>query len=97
MMSTGRSHTLVIRVEGVLDVPAAQGIVERLERADGEVHVDLTHVREFHDSGVVMLARALGQRAMTTVTGLRHHHVRLLRYLGIDTGAAHQTSAAELA
>ncbi len=96
-MSPRPSHTVVIRIEGILDVPAAQGVVERLARADGDVHVDLTHVREFHDSGVVILARALGQRERTSITGLRHHHLRLLRYMGIDAGAAGQESPAELA
>lgn len=79
---------LVIRLDGVLDVLAAQRLASELEDAGGsDVRLDLTHVREFHDFGVAVLARALaGRRAHTAVSGLRQHHLRLLRYLGIETG-----------
>ena len=53
----------------------------------GEIHVDLTHVREFHDFGVALLARELARHERTRVSGLRQHHLRLLRYLGLDAGA----------
>jgi anti-anti-sigma regulatory factor len=97
VMTYWASHPLVVRVDGVLDVPAARRLVEWLAGAgDAEVHVDLTQVREFHDFGVVILARALEERAKTSVLGLRQHHVRLLRYLGIDAGAENQSSPAEL-
>jgi hypothetical protein len=47
--------------------------------------VDLTRVREFHDFGVTVLAQALQRRrGKVSVRGLRQHHLRLLRYLGID-------------
>ncbi len=96
-MTCRASHSIVMRVEGVLDVPAVQRLVERLERVgEGEVRIDLTQVREFHDFGVVILVRSLTERARTTVLGLRHHHVRLLRYFGIDMGAVRQGSPAEL-
>ncbi len=92
------AEALVIRVEGVLDVRAAERIVETLADAgEGEVRIDLSKVREFHDSGVVRLARALDGRQRACVVGLRHHHVRLLRYLGIDAGGADLGAPAELA
>ncbi len=76
----------VIRKDGVFDVAAAQEVAHRLAaaQAGAEVHVDLTHVREFHDFGVAVLAQALAAcPARVAVQGLRHHHRRLLRYLGI--------------
>jgi len=79
----GRVRT-TIRVDGVLDVAAAQRLTSALAGAgDREVLVDLEHVREFHDLAVVHLARSLAGRRSVSVTGLRQHHLRLLRYLGI--------------
>ncbi len=91
------SEPLVIRIQGVLDLPAAQRLLEVLADAgDAEVRVDLTQVREFHDFGVVLLAKALDGRDNTSVVGLRQHHVRLLRYLGIEAEGADFGSPAEL-
>jgi anti-anti-sigma regulatory factor len=85
----------VIRMEGVFDVPAAQRLARALAQTDAneQVRIDLTQVREFHDYGVTVLAQALATRgARIVVRGLRQHHLRLLRYLGIEVGAS---SAAE--
>jgi hypothetical protein len=59
------------------------------------VRVDLTQVRDFHDFGVAVLARALASRRQVSVRGLRTHQIRLLRYLGIDAAAepTHQPDA----
>ncbi len=80
-------------MDGVFDVPAAQELARKLEEADGEAElsIDLTHVREFHDFGVSVLAQALARgHSRISIHGLRQHHVRLLRYLGIgpDLGPA---------
>lgn len=83
----GEPHT--IRRDGVFDVSAAEDVARSLAsaRAGTQIRVDLTHVREFHDFGVAVLARALaGCPARVSVRGLRQHHRRLLRYLGV-TGA----------
>ncbi len=88
----------VIQMEGVFDVPAAQRIASAIAEAlPGEILIDLTRVREFHDFGVALLARALAGRVGISVTGLRQHHLRLLRYLGIDPGPANLGRAVELA
>jgi anti-anti-sigma regulatory factor len=84
------SRARLIRIEGTFDLPAARQVAEALvaARADETVEVDLTGVREFHDFGVAVLAQALAAgRARVSVRGLRRHHVRLLRYLGIDARA----------
>jgi hypothetical protein len=80
----------LIRIEGTFDLPAARRVAEAVVAAGpGEaLEVDLTRVREFHDFGVAVLAQALASgRARVSVRGLRQHHVRLLRYLGIDARA----------
>lgn len=91
------TNPMVIRRDGVFDVPAAQQVAETLaEMGEGEVRIDLRHVREFHDFGVALLARSLAGRSGVSVLGLRQHHVRLLRYLGIETGRVDFGAAAEL-
>lgn len=89
----------VIRMDGIFDVPAAQKLARELEDMSfAEVSIDLTRVREFHDFGVALLAKSLaGRRAPTAVLGLREHHLRLLRYLGIDCGAANLSAGVQLA
>lgn len=91
MERKGSGEAQVIRRDGVFDVAAAQDVAHRLAtaRAGTEVRVDLTQVREFHDFGVALLAQALATcKARVAVQGLRQHHLRLLRYLGIGIGAA---------
>lgn len=92
MERTSAPDAQVIRQDGVFDVAAAQEVARRLAaaRAGAEIRIDLTQVREFHDFGVALLAQALAAcQAHVAVQGLRQHHLRLLRYLGIAaTGAA---------
>jgi hypothetical protein len=80
----------VIRMDGIFDVPAAKRLARELDALGyAEVRIDLTRVREFHDFGVALLANSIaGRRAPTSVVGLHEHHLRLLRYLGIDCGAS---------
>jgi hypothetical protein len=84
---TGR----VIRLEGVFDLPAARLLQLTLKglRAGEQVRIDFTRVREFRDYGVAVLAQALTRRdgVVVTLEGLRTHHVRLLRYFGVDADA----------
>ena len=83
-------HETVIQMDGVFDVPAARRLARELEDiCYAGVRIDLTRVREFHDFGVALLAQSLAdRRAPTAVLGLQEHHLRLIRYLGIDGGAA---------
>jgi anti-anti-sigma regulatory factor len=88
---TDGSTAMVITMDGVFDVPAAQELARTLALTDTneQVRIDLTRVREFHDYGVTVLAQALTARGpRIAVRGLRQHHLRLLRYLGIETGTA---------
>lgn len=90
-MRTDGAGAMVIQMDGVFDVPAAQRLAQTLAQTGlaEQVRIDLTHVREFHDYGVTVLAQALAARGThIAVRGLRQHHLRLLRYLGIETGGA---------
>jgi anti-anti-sigma regulatory factor len=90
--------TTVVEIDGVFDVSAAKQLARELdEMGYAEVRIDLTRVREFHDFGVALLARELSGRVRTTVSGLRQHHIRLLRYLGIDAALPAEGEQAELA
>jgi anti-anti-sigma regulatory factor len=76
---------MIIEMDGTFDVPAAQRVALALQEAgEREVRIDLTHVRDFHDFGVALLAKAMAGRRQVSVRGLRTHQVRLMRYLGID-------------
>ncbi|MGB8930800.1 MAG: STAS domain-containing protein [Anaeromyxobacteraceae bacterium] len=77
-------------MEGVFDVSAAQVVVRALDKAPLEriIRIDLTHVREFHDFAVAVLAQALAKRRQNvSVCGLRQHQLRLLNYLGLGQTA----------
>ncbi|BDG04424.1 STAS domain-containing protein [Anaeromyxobacter oryzae] len=88
-MQETKTTPRLIRLDGVLDASAADRLAELLAdpASDGDVRVDLSHVRAFDDFAVMVLGRALAAcGARVTVQGLREHHVRLLRYLGITPG-----------
>lgn len=79
-----------IRMDGIFDVTAAQTVVRALDIAPAErdVRIDLSHVREFHDFAVAVLAQALAKRRENvSVRGLRQHQLRLLNYLGLGQTA----------
>jgi hypothetical protein len=88
----------VIRLEGVFDVSAAKRLAAELDAEGyGEVRIDMTRVREFHDFGVALLAQSIaGRRSPTALVGLHEHHLRLLRYLGIELGGANLTAGIEV-
>ncbi len=86
----------VIRVDGVFDAAAADALARLLqEPASGaEIRIDLSQVRVFDDFAVMVLGRALAAcGARVTVQGLREHHVRLLRYLGMTPGLGEPAAA----
>ncbi len=80
----------VLRFDGVFDIDAARQVQAAIADAmpGRRLQLDLTHVREFHDFPVAMLAQSLsGARTIEVVVrGLTQHQRRLLRYLGVDTG-----------
>jgi anti-anti-sigma regulatory factor len=81
----------VIRLEGVFDIPAARLVEYSLKRmsAGDRVRIDFSGVRELRDYGIAVLAQALskGSGIDVKLEGLRTHHVRLLRYFGVDADA----------
>jgi hypothetical protein len=79
----------VIRGDDPFDLAAAQRIAQALATGGPDAtEVDLRHVRVFHDHGVACLGHVLAAYGgQVSVRGLRRHHFRLLRYLGISPGA----------
>jgi anti-anti-sigma regulatory factor len=96
MSGDGAVDRIVIHVDGVFDAAAAQRLTSAIAEADGEVRVDLTGIREFHDFGIAMLARALSGRSGVAVCGISQHQLRLLRYFGIDAGPVELAAPVEL-
>jgi len=77
-----------LELDGVFDRSAALQMADALAwvKPGGEVELDLTRVREFHDAGLAVLAQTI-QRAggvRIQVRGLRTRQHRMLRYLGLD-------------
>lgn len=76
---------VVLRVVGAFDRPHAWSLRDALERETApEVLLDFTHVRDFSDLGVAVLAHGLqrgGRRVL--FRGLRQHQLRIFRYCGV--------------
>jgi hypothetical protein len=95
-LAPAAATAVLVRFEGAFDGIAARKLEALLARAEpgARVHVDMRQVREFHDFGLAVLAQALaGCRAPVTLTGLRIHQVRVLRYFGVDTGPLERATA----
>jgi len=91
---------LLIRLDGVFDGPAARRVEATLARArpGARFRIDLTHIREFHDFGVMILANAVTRcPVMVALRGLRTHQVRLLRYFGVSAAALEPPGVVEVA
>jgi anti-anti-sigma regulatory factor len=83
-----RRRSLVVEVDGVFDRAAATRIGRLLSGAHraSSIQVDLSRVTQFEDLGLATLAEALrspGSDRLSLI-GLRHHQVRVLRYLGVE-------------
>ena len=77
----------VFEPEGVLDVLAAVKLRDAIVELgpDDQVIVDLHEVRDLDDSALAFLVRSLSARGRPIVLrGIGEHHVRLLRYLGLE-------------
>ena len=78
-----------IQLDGVFDQAAALRVDEAVHgvRPGGELHLDLTRIRDFHDVGLAVLARTIigsGERVHMDVRGLRQQQHQILRYLGVE-------------
>lgn len=87
-----------LELDGVFDRTAALQLADALAwvKPGGEVEVDLTRVREFHDAGLAVLAQTIrraGSEVRFQVKGLRTRQHRMLRYLGVDLDATGQEDA----
>jgi hypothetical protein len=91
LSKASRLHEPVIRLEGVFDVEAAGrlGAALAATKPGTRLTVDLTQIREFQDLALASLAPFLTSAAVgfVALSGLRLHHIRLLRYFGVDLAA----------
>ena len=92
MPRVGEDHAArVIELRGVLDVPAATRLRDAVLSLDAcdPVVIDCHEVRDLHDTALALLVSSLSSRGRTILLrGLGEHHLRLLRYLGVDPAAA---------
>lgn len=78
---------VLIKPEGIFDIPAAWRLRETVSRLPPEscVTIDFSGLKECHDFALAALLQAVagapGPRLQTR--GLRQHQERLLRYLGV--------------
>jgi len=83
--------TRVIELRGVVDVPAAARLRDAVLSLDARdpVVIDCHEVRDLHDCALALLVSSLSSQGRTILLrGLGEHHLRLLRYLGVDPAAA---------
>lgn len=80
----------VYRLAGAFDRMSAWSLRETIEREPArEVVLDFSHVRDFSDLGVAVLATGLAPRdgsadgRRVTFRGLRQHQLRIFRYCGV--------------
>ncbi len=92
----GRSQ---ISLSGTFDGASAWELNQRLQSERGELIVDFSQVSSFNDYALAVLSNSLHElrdRGLV-LQGLRHHQLRMLRYLGVDvTDAGVVQPAAEL-
>lgn len=75
----------VYRITGTFDRAAAWSLRDRVERESArEMLLDFTHVRDFSDLGVAVLAHGITSSARRVLfRGLRQHQLRIFRYCGV--------------
>lgn len=81
----------VFELKGVVDVPAAARLRDAVLSLDSHdlVVIDCHEVRDLHDCALALLVSGFSSGGRTILLrGLGEHHLRLLRYLGVDTAAS---------
>lgn len=82
----GESGEVLIRVGGTFDRNAAARLTRRiseLPRATPLV-IDFSRVDDLQDVGVATVAQELAGHSGVALRGLGRHHLRLLRYCGLE-------------
>ncbi len=86
----------MLRLEGEFDLPAARMLEHSLRgfREGDVVRIDFSRVQRLHDYGIASLAQGLTklEGATVRIEGLGTHHVRLLRYFGVDAALFRRAS-----
>jgi hypothetical protein len=86
----GAGGATVIRVDGTFDRLAAARLASRLCELPpaAPLVIDFSQVESFHDVGVATVAKEIADHARLEVRGLGRHHLRLLRYCGVQIPAS---------
>lgn len=82
----GEAGEVLIQVAGTFDRNAAARLsqwVSEMPRATPLV-IDFSHVDDLQDVGVAAVAQELASHSGVALRGLGRHHLRLLRYCGLD-------------
>jgi hypothetical protein len=89
-MTRGDGETTIIRVEGTFDRLAAVRLASRLDElpSAAPLVIDFSQVDSFHDVGVAAVAKEMADHNRLIVRGLGRHHLRLLRYCGVEIAVA---------
>jgi hypothetical protein len=86
----GEAGEVFIQVEGIFDRNAAARLsrwVSDLPRATPLV-IDFSRVDDLQDVGVAAVAEELAGHSGVALRGLGRHHLRLLRYCGLELPVA---------
>lgn len=85
LTSQQRRGRAEIQLAGTFDGPAAWELARRLQEERSEVTVDFSRIDTFFDFGLNVLAHGLQEtKRPVLLAGLRHHQLRVLRYLGVE-------------
>jgi hypothetical protein len=86
----GERGEIVLRVEGTFDRQEAAALARCLCELPeaAPLVIDFSQVASFHDAGVAWVAQELSGHAGLAVRGLDRHHLRLLRYCGVELPGA---------
>jgi hypothetical protein len=88
---------IVLRPEGIFDVPAAWRLREAIATyaPTSNVTLDFGGLRECHDFALAALLQSVASTAgpRLSIRGLCRHQERLLRYLGVDASVGGQATS----
>jgi hypothetical protein len=89
-VTRGDRGEVVIRVEGIFDRNAATRLARALcdLPAAASLVLDFTQADDLQDLCVAAMAKELAGHPRMALRGLGRHHLRLLRYCGVELPAA---------
>lgn len=94
-VTRGPRGEVVIRIDGVFDTEAARRLSAWMREVPAQEQVVVEFAgRDCLDLGLAAVATELAARERLVLLGLSRHQERLLGYLGVDLGRAHEPARA---